>query len=130
MLAEIGLVEAWITTAGGIVGGVAALTLISKVPGGKQAFNLLVRDPLAKWLDNRFESSIETIVKGEVADQIKDALAPLESKIDSVNYAVNNVEPGVPPIKDKVRHMQTMQIAMDEKLDTVLEIVKTLVAKS
>ena len=128
--------ESWAITAGGLAGAAIFLTLLSKVPGGKQAYKFLISDPVARWMDARMDQKITTAVglqadtvKATVQQHVMAAMEPLETKIDQINYAVNNVEPGTPPIKEKVHRIQTAQEITDGKVDTILGLVESLVQR-
>lgn len=128
--------QSWAVTGGSIVSAVVILSILAKVPGGRAVFRFLVADPVARWMDARMDAKITSAVglqadtvEANVQQHVTAALEPFDRKIDQINHAVNNVEPGTPPIKERVHRIELGQQVTDAKIDTLTVMVESLVQR-
>lgn len=118
------MAQAWALVVGSIVTAAAVLTILAKVPGGRWVFRRAIADPVLRKLDERAVLAVAAQAE-MVKTQIRNEMAPFERKIEEINQAVNNVAPGVDPIKTKVADLQTHTQVMDGKLDLLIELVQS-----
>lgn len=132
--------QSWLTVGGSIVGAVVTLTLLSKAPGARVIFRLLVADPIGRWMDERMDRKIQEAVglqadviqadiRARIHENVAVAIEPLKESIDQVNNAVNNVGTGQPPMKDRVASLEIGQVGIKATVDTIAHMVESLVRR-
>lgn len=121
---------------GSIVAAVTALSVLAKIPGGRWLFQRLVSDPAEEVVREVVDEEIRVAVERSVETHISEKLKPIESKIDQINHAVNNVGPGAPPLKSRVGKLEQGQEAMhrqlssmDGKIEVTIDMLKELVGR-
>ena len=124
--AQVVVWESVVVVAGGLVAGAVGLSVLAKVPGGRWLFQRLVADPMRELVRAIVDAEVDPAVERSVADH----LAPLETKVDQINHAVNNVGPGAPPLKDRVGNLERGQEEIHGQLVIVRDMLKELVGRS
>jgi hypothetical protein len=125
------------------VGIAGTLSVLAHTPGTRIVFRRLVRDPIAEWLDERMDQKITAeisleseasnrIIEHAVAkaiDAIATDVAGVRTDIAAINLAVNNVDPGVPPIKQRVATIERGVAETNSQLSTILSVVEALASR-
>jgi hypothetical protein len=123
--AEVAVWQSVVVVAGGLIGGAVGLAALAKIPGGRWLFQHLVADPVRDIVhaavDERVDETVERVLDGK--------LVGIETKVDQINHAVNNVGPDAPPLKDRVGALEHGQERMYGQLTVVREMLETLVGR-
>lgn len=122
--------QSWAVTAGGLVSAVIALTVLTKIPGGRALFKFLVADPVTRWIDRTMDRKITDATaiqmhsnRLSIEKHVSESIAPLVLQVEQINTAVNNVAPGTPAIKDRVARCERKLEAVDGKVDTIIRLM-------
>ena len=129
--------QSWGVTVGSLVSAAVVLTILAKVPGGRQAFKFLVADPVGRWNDARMDAKIKAAgdaqaeaIRVAIETHVRECLEPIAAEISQINNAINNVGPGIDPMKTRVGNIEHGQAEANGKLDTVIEMVTSLIGRS
>jgi hypothetical protein len=118
--------------AGGLVGGVVMLGGLSRMPYLKKLFELLVLAPVSSFIDGRITASVDAKLREKVSEAVRLELTTVNAAIDQINEAVNNVGPGVDPLKTRVAKIIATQHEMKESQSEIkgeLGIMKSMLTQ-